>query len=114
MIPQDKFQQATTCSLWYKFDPKEAYASLGVESLNDIKLTIKFEENADRVFSAAIDKSWHKEKSLSDEEGGRPSYGYKGFPLIFTRENTDLNTVEFATAEFGANEFFTDFVLYEK
>lgn len=113
-IPADKFHKAETCALWYKYDPKEAYASLGVEDGINIKLVNAFEENADRIFSAAVNNSWKKISPLTDDEGGRPGYGYQGFPVVFTRENADAGTVEFATADFGANTFYVHFITYEK
>ncbi len=113
-IPNDKFYKTKACGLWYKYDPREAYSSLGVEYGIDIKLLNAFEENADQVFSAAIAKSWQKISPLNDKDSGRPGYSYKGFPLIFTRENKALGTMEFVTADFGANAIFIDFVVYEK
>ncbi|OGG07440.1 hypothetical protein A2872_02455 [Candidatus Gottesmanbacteria bacterium RIFCSPHIGHO2_01_FULL_42_12] len=113
-IPTDKFYKAKTCALWYKYDPKEAYASLGVEYGMNIKLDNAFEENADLVFSKAIDKSWQKISPLGKDERGRPGYSYPGFPLAFTRENKDAGTTEFVTADFGGNVFYVRFVAYEK
>lgn len=114
LIPKDKFFKAEACALWYKYDKKAAYASIGVEYFFHIDSVNAFEENTDHLITAAIDKSWKKLSPISDEKGGRPGYTYKGFPMIFTRENKALNTVEYATVNFGADELFIHFVAYEK
>jgi hypothetical protein len=113
-IPSDKRNGTVTCSLWYNYDPKEAYASVAVEYLTDIKSVNTFEENVDRLLSQAIDKSWKKISPLNDTEGGRPAYGYSGVPLVYTRENESLETVEYATADWGANTFYVNLTAYEK
>ena len=65
-------------------------------------------------YTEATNKSWKKISPVSDEEGGRPPYTYDGMPLVFTRENGDLGTIEYATVEFGAGQLYVHFIVYEK
>lgn len=116
-IPQEKFLDSVTCGYWYKYNPKDAYASVGVEYIFDIKYSNAFKENVDRLYTESIQKTsktWKKSQSLSDNEGGRPFYGYKGFPLIFSREISKIGTEEFININWGANELFVQFTVYEK
>ena len=113
-IPSDKWYPAKNCGLWYKYDPKEAYPSVAVEYKFDIRAANTFNENVDRLVSEAIDDSWRKISPIDDEAAGRPFYLYKGFPMVFTRERTDVGTVEFATFDWGANNFFVHLTVYEK
>ena len=113
-IPEEKWFKAKTCAIWYNFENEEAYASVGVEYRFHIDFVNLFNENVDRLYTEAIDKSWKKISPLTDKEGGRPHYTYDGFPMIFTRENTELGTVEYATAEFGSRSLYIHFTVYEK
>ncbi|MBI4091360.1 hypothetical protein HY419_01250 [candidate division WWE3 bacterium] len=113
-VPEDKWYKAYTCKIWYKFEPEEAYASVGVDYVIHIDSVNTFQENTDRLYSEAIDKSWKKISPLSDSEGGRPHYSYDGFPLVFTRENADIGTMEYATIEFGSNSLYVHLSVYEK
>lgn len=116
-IPKDKWSKTVSCGLWHKFESKEAYGSVGVEYGPDIRLVRIFQENVDNLITKTIqkiDKNWVKVSPLSDSEGGRPVYGYAGFPMVFKRENPDLETVDFATMTFGANNFYMNFSVYEK
>jgi len=99
---------------WYNFENEEAYASVGVEYKFHIDFINMFEENVDRLYTEAIDKSWEKISPLTDQEGGRPHYSYEGFPIVFTRENAELGTVEYATVQFGSRSLYIHFTAYEK
>lgn len=113
-IPENKWYEAKTCSLWYKYLPEEAYPSVAVEYKFDIRATNQFQENVDRLISEAIDKSWKKISPIDDKAGGRPFYLYKGFPMIFTREKADVGTIELTTLDWGANALFVNLTVYEK
>lgn len=114
MIPETKWYEARSCGLWYKYDEKEAYPSVAVDYVFDIKAMNTFKENVDRLITKAMDDSWKKISPLSDGEANRPFYMYKGVPIVFTREKDKLNTVEFATIDFGASTFFVNLTVYEK
>ena len=113
-IPDNKWFKAQTCVIWYDFEYKEAYASVGVEYIFDIKAVNTFEENTDTLYTKAIDKGWKKISPLSDKESGRPNYTYDGMPMVFTRENKDVGTEEYATVNFGPRVLYVHFIAYEK
>ncbi|OGC50868.1 hypothetical protein A2716_02430 [candidate division WWE3 bacterium RIFCSPHIGHO2_01_FULL_40_23] len=113
-IPDEKWYKGQTCAIWYTFKPEDAYASVGVEYIFHIDYVNAFEENTDTLYTKAIDGSWKKISPLSDSEGGRPHYSYDGFPLVFTRENQELGTVEYATVSFGSRSLYIHFLVYEK
>ena len=114
IIPKDKWYPAKNCSLWYKYDPKEAYPSVAVEYIFDIRASNAFQENVDRLISEAIAKNWKKISPFDDKAAGRPLYIYKGFPLVFTREKADTGTTELVVFTWGANNFFVKLTVYEK
>lgn len=113
-IPKDKWFTAKTCLLVYKYEPKSAYASVAVDYKFDIRASNTFQENVDRLISESIPKSWRKISPLSDEAGARPFYLYKGFPLVFTRDQADFGAVEFVSFTWGANELFVNLTVFEK
>lgn len=113
-IPDNKWFKAQTCVIWYDFDPKQAYPSLWVEYTLDIKASNTFEENTDVAYTKVIDKDWKKISPLSNQESGNPRYVYGGMPLVFTRENNGLGTVEYATVSFGSKQLYVHFIVYER
>lgn len=114
LIPSDKRSGNINCSLWYKYDTKTAYESVAVEYVVDIKAVNAFEENVEKLISESIVKSWRKISPLNEKDAGQPVYAYKGFPLVFTREKSDLGTVEYANFAWGGNTFFITLTVYEK
>lgn len=112
-IPTDKWSKAQTCAIWYRFEDKPAYASVGVEYVFDIKAMNVFAQNTDTLYSKAIDKSWKKISPISDKDDGRPPYSYDGMPLVFTRENKSIGTIEYATVHFGSKYLYVHFTVYE-
>ena len=115
MFPKDtRFDHQSGCRMDYKFDLKEAYVSLGVEYKNDIKFTREFESRVDELITSKIDSSWKKISPLSKEQSGNPGYTYQGFPMVFTRENPDLGTVEYINIFFGAGTLFIKIEFYVK
>lgn len=113
-IPENKWFKAQTCVIWYDFEYKEAYASVGLEYVFNIKASNAFDENVDRLYTEAIDKGWKKISPLSRDESGVPVYVYAGIPIVFTRENSDLGTVEFATVEMASKQLYVHYIVYEK
>ena len=114
MIPEDKWYETEGCGLWYKYSDEEAYPSVGVDYAFNIDVANTFQENVDRLITESMDESWEKISPISNSDAGRPFYMYNGFPLIFMRENKKLGTVEYMTANFGANTFFMNFYVHEK
>jgi hypothetical protein len=115
MFPKDtRFDHQSGCRMDYEFDLKEAYVSLGVEYKNDIKFTREFEKRVDEMITSKIDSSWKKLSPLTKEQSGNPGYTYQGFPMVFTRENTELGTVEYIDIFFGAGTLFIKIEFYEK
>lgn len=112
-VPEDKWPKAKTCRIAYSFDETEAYASMGVENKIDIQYKNEFSKQVDIAHTDKINSTWKKISPINSKEGGRPSYSYEGIPLVFTRENTALGTVEFATMEFGV-DYFVRITVYEK
>lgn len=115
MFPKDtRYDHQSGCAMDYKYDPDEAYASLGVKNGVDIKYTNEFEGRVDELITSKIDSSWRKISPLNQKERGSPSYSYQGFPMIFTRENADLGTVEYIDIFFGANTLYIKIEFYVK
>ena len=115
MFPKDtRFDHQSGCSMDYKYDKSQAYASLGVENKNDIKYVIEFEKRVDELITSKIDSSWKKISPLTKEQNGNPGYTYQGFPMVFTRENPDLGTVEYIDIFFGAGTLYIKIEFYVK
>jgi hypothetical protein len=101
-----------TCRVIYSYDPKEAWPSMGVNYVIDIKSSNEFEKKVDEIYTLSMDPTWEKISSLGQEETGRPFYSYQGFPLLFKRENPKLGTVEYAEMAF-AIDYWVKFTVYE-
>lgn len=112
-VPEDKLIEAKTCRISYSFDEAEAYDSMGVENKFDIQYINEFDKQIDIAHTDKMNSPWKKISPINLKEAGRPSYSYEGMPLVFTRENTTLGTVEFATMEFGI-DYFVRITVYEK
>lgn len=115
MFPKDtRFDHQSGCAIDYKYDEEEAYASLGVKHINDIKYSREFEQRVDERLTAKIDASWKKISPLTKEQSDNPGYSYQGFPMVFKRENAELGTVEYIDIFFGANTLFVKIEFYSK
>lgn len=114
-FPKDiRFDHKSGCAMDYKFNDDEAYASLGVKNGADIKYTNEFQKRVDELLTSKIDSSWKKISPLGKEESGNPFYAYMGFPMVFTRENQELGTVEYIDIFFGALTLYIKIEFYEK
>lgn len=113
-FPKDKKYKGKSCVIDYNYEDEEAYASVGVEYKFDIKFRNQFEEAVDKLITSKMDSSWKKISPVSNEEGGRPFYSYKGFPMVFTRENSATGTTDYLYFNWGAKSLFVTFSSYEK
>lgn len=115
MFPKDtRFDHQSGCRMDYKYEAKEAYASLGVEYKAIIENNREFDSRVDELITSKIDSSWKKISPLTKEQSGHPAYTYKGFPMVFTRENPDLGTVEYIDIFFGAGTLYIKIEFYVK
>jgi hypothetical protein len=112
-LPEDKKFKSQTCRLSYSFDNNEAYASMGVEYKMDIRNSNEFGKNVSIAHEDEMDSTWTKISPLDRKESGNPAYSGDDLPLVLTRENKDLGTVEYATMEFGI-DYFVRITVYEK
>lgn len=114
-VPQEKrVFHSKDCSIEYRYDEKVAFPSVGVKYSFDIKQTNKFEQTVEELLTPKFDSSWKKISPLNQKDTGNPSYSYQGFPMVFRRENSQLGTIEFASADFVAAGILIDFYLAEK
>lgn len=102
-----------SCGIVYKYDEKEAFASLGVAYKFDINAFNEFYQHADNVHTDVMDAAWKKISPLNREETGRSYYSYEGYPLLFMRENSALGTMEYADMSFAV-DYYVIFTVYEK
>ena len=115
MFPKDtRFDHQSGCRMEYKYDSEEAYASLGVEYRGIIERAIEFDKRVDELLTSKIDSSWKKISPLTKEQSGNPGYVYQGFPMVFTRENTDLGIVEYIDIFFGGGFIYIKIEFYAK
>lgn len=115
MFPKDtRYDHQSGCRIDYKYETEEAYASLGVEYKAIIEYTREFEKRVDEMITSKVNTSWKKLSPLTKEQSGNPGYTYQGFPMVFTRENPDLGTVEFIDIFFGAGTLFIKIEFYVK
>ena len=115
MFPKDtRFDHQSGCRMDYKYDSEEAYASLGVEYKAIIENNREFDSRVDELITSKIDSSWKKISPLNKEQSGNPAYIYQGFPMVFTRENPDLGTVEYIDIFFGAGTLYIKIEFYVK
>lgn len=115
MFPKDtRFDHQSGCAIDYKYDEKEAYASLGVKNGVSIEYVNEFQKRVDELLTSKIDSSWKKISPLTKEQSGNPGYSYQGFPMVFTRENADLGTVEYIDIFFGAGTLYIKIEFYAK
>lgn len=113
-IPEDKKYKEKTCQLDYIFEDKIAYPSLGIEYKFDIKYTNLFQEKVDQIVSSKMDSSWKKISPIPNPDAGRYAFSYKGFPLVFTRENSSTGTIDYAYFDWGSKTFYVSITTYEK
>ena len=102
-----------TCGMVYKYDEKEAFASVGVAYKFNIDAFNEFYQRADNIHTNIMDATWKKISPLSTEEAGRSFYSYEGYPLLFTRENQALSTVDHAVMTFAV-DYYVQFTVFEK
>src|SRR3989338_5875422 len=102
-----------TCGMVYKYDEKEAFASVGVAYKFNIDAFNEFYQRADNIHTNIMDATWKKISPLSTEETGRSFYSYEGYPLLFTRENQALSTVDHAVMTFAV-DYYVQFTVFEK
>lgn len=114
MMPEKlKYSDITTCSYSYKFENKTAWPSVGVEYRNHIDNSNQFYDTSATLFVNSIDQSWKKLPRVSRQDSGTPHYVTDSFPLVFTRENRGLGTVEYLDV-FSAVDFYVKISVYEK
>ena len=114
MMPERlKFSDITTCSYAYKFENKTAWPSVGVEYRNHIDNANQFSDTSSALFVNSINSSWKKLPRVSRKDSGLPNYVTDSFPLVFTRENRMLGTVEYLDV-FPAVDFYVKLSVYEK
>ncbi len=114
-VAQDKrVFHSKDCSIEYMYDEKVAFPSVGVKYSFDIKQVNQFEQRVDELLTPKFDSSWKKISPLNQGDTGNPGYSYQGFPLVFRRENSQLGTIEFASADFVAAGILIDFYVAEK
>lgn len=115
MFPEGtRFDHQVGCSIGYKYNEAEAYASVGVEHKFDIKYANEFSKSVDELLTAKIDSSWEKISPLDKKVSSEPGYSYGGFPMVFKRENKELGTVEYIDIFFGASILYIKVELYTK
>lgn len=115
MFPKGiRYDRQSGCEMEYKFDPDEAYASLGVKNGASIEYVNEFQKRVDELLTQKIDSSWKKISPLNKEQSGNPFYSYQGFPMIFERENIELGTVEYIDIFFGGNTLYVKIEFYVK
>lgn len=102
-----------SCGMVYKYDEKEAFTSVGVAYKFDINVFNEFYQRADNIHTSIMDATWKKISPLSKEEADRLHYDYEGYPLLFTRENPALGTVEYADMSFAV-DYYVIFTVFEK
>lgn len=109
-----RFDHQSGCAMDYKYDEKEAYASLGVKYGATIESVNEFEKRVDEMLTSKIDSSWKKISPLGKQQRGTPGYAYNGFPMVFTRENKVLGTVEYIDIFFGGKVIYIKIEFYAK
>lgn len=114
-VAQDKrVFHSKDCAIEYMYDEKIAFPSVGVKYSFDIKASNQFEKIVDELLTPKFDRSWKKISPLTQEDSGNPGYSYQAFPLVFRRENSQLGTIEFASADFNAGGILINFYVAEK
>ena len=113
MIPEGlKHSDIATCSYSYKFEEKAAWASVGVAYVNHIDNVNQFKDTSSALFASSVDSSWKQLPRVSKKDSGTPGYVTDSFPLVFTRENRALGTVEYLDV-FPAVDFYVKLSIYE-
>lgn len=121
VIPEGELKRSETCGIGYSFEERRAYADMGVKYIFDINYRNDFEEAVDEAYTITMlnptkktlfgltipDKksAWTNERTLTNQEGGRPHFAYEGLPMIFKRENKKLGLTEYVEAYFGVDYF---------
>lgn len=115
MFPKGiRYDHQSGCEMAYKYDEKEAYASLGVQFRYHIDSANEFEKRVDELLTQKVDSSWKKISPLNKKDTGNPGYSYQGFPMVYKRENTSIGTVEYIDIFFGANTLYIKIEFYVK
>lgn len=107
-----KYSDITTCSYSYKFENRTAWPSVGVEYKNHIDNVNQFSDVSSALFVNSINSGWKKLPKVSKKDSGTPHYGTDSYPLVFTRENRRLGTVEYLDV-FPAIDFYVKLSVYE-
>ena len=114
MMPEKlKYSDISTCSYSYKYENKTAWPSVGVEYRNHIDNANQFSDTSSALFVSSVDSSWKKLPRISRKDSGTPGYATDSYPLVFTRENRALGTVEYLDV-FPAVDFYVKLSVYEK
>ena len=114
MMPEGlKHSDIITCSYSYKFEEKAAWASVGVEYKNHIDNANQFKDTSAELYVNSVDPGWKQLPRISKNDSGTPPYVTDSFPLVFTRENRRLGTVEYLDV-FPAVDFYVKLSVYEK
>ena len=108
-----KFSDISTCSYSYKYENKTAWPSVGVEYRNHIDNVNQFSDTSSALYVSSVDSSWKKLSRISRKDSGTPGYATDSYPLVFTRENRALGTVEYLDV-FPAVDFYVKLSVYEK
>lgn len=114
MMPEElKYSDIATCSYSYKFDTETAWISVGVAYINHIDNVNQFKDVSSSLYASSVNSSWKLLPKVSKVDSGTPQYASDSFPLVFTRENRKLGTVEYLDI-FPAVEFYVKLSVYEK
>lgn len=114
MMPEGlKYSDVVTCSYAYRFDVKTAWTSVGVEYKNHIDNANQFSDTSSQLFVASMGRGWKKLPRIARKDSGLPGYVTDSFPLVFTRENRMLHTMEYLDV-FPAVDFHVKLSVYEK
>lgn len=114
MIPDTvKYSDIITCSFDYEYDEETAWPSVGVEYRMHIDNSNAFKDRIAEAYASAVDSSWTQLPRLPKDDAGNPHYVTDALPLVFTRENRSLGTVEYLNV-FTAVDFYVKLSVYEK
>ena len=114
MMPERlKFSDVITCSYSYRFEDKTAWPSVGVEYRNHIDNFNQFRDASAMLYTGFVNSGWKKLPRIPKDDSGIPHYVTDSFPLVFTRENRRLGTVEYLDV-FPAVDFYVKLSIYEK
>ena len=103
--------KSATCQISYDYKDVDAYPSVGVEYVFDIKNANAFTEAISSLYKNIMPKGWELLNKVSDKDSGRPGYSSDALPLVFKRETR--STVEYLDV-FNAIDFYVELTIYER